>query len=348
MENDEPVADACKMPSFISSFEEGRVKVSRNLSTETSFTDSKVERSVIDLNRRVTRTNSRLSLDGRDGESEERDAEGNNNNNCNGGGGERRRASAVEILRRNFGVSKSTSFRLATNSRMQCGAQHDNHEKTVNVDITNGCESDCGDCTKSDRETGEAETENEPSSTLGVQGVENITVTGHCHRKCDSDSHIVSLNESFSVKEHVYCTVYCIADHSHRKDAGHYDETVTSEALQDELETGQDAGLSPEPVPYTLEDLVDPFWDMARRLSKEQSGTENAKQHCRVCLEVKTIAPLPCCRKAVCDECLKIYISSQVGRREGEQWRDIIVYHVACCVHLLSQNPPRLGLSAAG
>lgn len=35
-------------------------------------------------------------------------------------------------------------------------------------------------------------------------------------------------------------------------------------------------------------------------------------QSCRVCLEGKSIAPLPCCRKAVCDECLKLYVSSQV------------------------------------
>ncbi|KAM5167769.1 E3 ubiquitin-protein ligase RNF217 isoform 1-T1 [Callospermophilus lateralis] len=33
---------------------------------------------------------------------------------------------------------------------------------------------------------------------------------------------------------------------------------------------------------------------------------------CRVCLEDKPIKPLPCCKKAVCDECLKVYLSSQV------------------------------------
>ena len=33
---------------------------------------------------------------------------------------------------------------------------------------------------------------------------------------------------------------------------------------------------------------------------------------CRVCLEDKPIKPLPCCKKAVCEECLKIYLSSQV------------------------------------
>ncbi|XP_058534848.1 E3 ubiquitin-protein ligase RNF217 [Ochotona princeps] len=33
---------------------------------------------------------------------------------------------------------------------------------------------------------------------------------------------------------------------------------------------------------------------------------------CRVCLEEKPIKPLPCCKKAVCEECLKVYLSSQV------------------------------------
>ncbi|ELW69829.1 putative E3 ubiquitin-protein ligase RNF217 [Tupaia chinensis] len=33
---------------------------------------------------------------------------------------------------------------------------------------------------------------------------------------------------------------------------------------------------------------------------------------CRVCLEDKPIKPLPCCKKAVCEDCLKVYLSSQV------------------------------------
>ncbi|XP_070782368.1 E3 ubiquitin-protein ligase RNF217 [Enoplosus armatus] len=319
MEDDEPIADACKMPSFISSFEEGRVKLSRNLPTETSFTDSKVERPVRDLSRRVTRSNSRLSLDGGERESEDRsseeekDAKGNNNNNCNGGGGgggERRRASAVEILRRNFGVSKSPSLRLNTNSRMQCGVEHEHHEENVNNDVTSGYGSECGGCNKSGRDTGESGTENEPTlsdlATSDVQGVE--FVTGH---KGDIDRN--TLDESFSTKQHVYCTVYCIANDSHRKDVEITDdETVTSDAPEMDVETGQEAGSSPEPALYTLDDLVDPFGDMAHRVSMEQGGAETTLQSCRVCLEGKSIAPLPCCRKAVCDECLKLYVSSLV------------------------------------
>lgn len=325
MEDDGPVADICKMPSLISSFEEGRVKLSRNLQTETSLTDGKVG----DWSQRVTRSNSRLSLDGgareadeRSGE-EARDAEGNNNNNCNGGGERRRRASAVEILRRNFGVSKPPSPRLSASSRMQCGGEHENPGGDVDRDV-NGHGTECGDWEKSHRETSDAGDKNEPTSgelpTSDAQGVEYLTVTGQCHQKYDGESHTDALDESYSVKEHVYCTVYCIANDNQRTGGeitDRYDETLSIDAPGSVADTGLDSGPSAEPSLYTLDDLVDPFGDMAHQLYMEQADTETTMQSCRVCLEDKTIAPLPCCRKAVCDECLKLYVSSQVGKERG-------------------------------
>lgn len=318
MENDGPIADACKMPSFISGIEEGRVKLSRNLPTQTSLTDGKVERTLGDLSRRVTRSNSRLSLDESDRDPGGKDAEGNNNNNCNGGGRARRRASAVDILRKNFGDSKSPSFRLNRGSRMQYGAELENHEGNVND--TQDYVPDCSGSTKSDVETGEAEVENEPTSSelpsLGVRAVELLTVTGQHHHTCDNSGSTATPEGSVSAKEHVYCTVYCIANDSHRQDAeitDRSDDTVAPDASERDLENGQDAGSSLEPQPYTVDDLVDPFGDLSHRLSAEQAGAEGAMQSCRVCMEEKTIAPLPCCRKAVCDECLKLYVSSQVG-----------------------------------
>lgn len=304
------------------------MKLSRNLPTETSFTDGKVERPVRDLDRRVTRSESRLSLDGGDPEErspaeeeeeEEKDAEGNNNNNCNGGGRARRRASAVEILRRNFGDSKSPSLRGNTDSRMQSGAEHGSHEGSVNTDVSDEYGTECGECKKSDGEPGGAGTKNEPTlselATSGVEGVEYFTVSGPCHHIRDSDGHTATLDESFSAKEHVYCTVYCIANDSHRKDGeitDRCDEAVPCDATDVDLDLGQDAGSSPTPTLYTRDDLVDPFGDISHRLYREQAGAETAMQSCRVCLEEKTIASLPCCRTAVCDECLKLYVSSQV------------------------------------
>ncbi|XP_028252384.1 E3 ubiquitin-protein ligase RNF217 [Parambassis ranga] len=317
MEDDGPIADTCDMPSFISSFEEGRVKVSRNLPTQTSLTDGKVERPVRDLNRRVTRTNSRLSLDGgereRSGEEEEeveeeeeKDAEGNNNNNCNGGGGRRRaskrrrrrrRASAVEIWRRNLG-DRSPSLRLNTNSRMQRG---DSEQDTRHGCAKNGHGTEGGERHK--QPDGEAGTNSECSAVT-------------CQRH-----HMGNSEES-----HVYCTVYCIANDNHGGDGEitARGDAVTPDGVEMDLETGQDADddddgggggggdgdPSPEPALYTLDDLVDPFGVLSHRLFVEQAGAE--VQSCRVCLEEKTVASLPCCRKAVCDECLKLYVSSQV------------------------------------
>ncbi|XP_037304717.2 probable E3 ubiquitin-protein ligase RNF217 [Pungitius pungitius] len=308
MEDDEPRADACRMPSF-------------TRRTETSSADGKVEPSVGDLSRRVARTNSRLSLDGGERHWEERsgaegkDARGNNNNNCNGRG-ERRRASAVEILRRNFGVSKSPSLCFNANSRMQRGAEHERREANVNGDVSNGHGAERGARDKSQRETGEAVDESEPalsdSATSDGRGVELVTVTSLRRHRRDGGNNADTLGESS--KEHVYCTVYCIANESHRKDGEITDDdAVASDAPDADPETGRGAGSSPRPTAYTLDDLVAPFGGVAlRRLSTEQAGAEATTQGCRVCLEEKTIAPLPCCRKAVCDECLELYVSSQV------------------------------------
>lgn len=341
MEDDGPIAE---MPSFISSFEDGRAKLSRSLPTETSVTDGKVERPVRDPSRRVTRSNSRLSLDGGErgsderGGEEEKDAKGNNNNNCNGGGGERRRASAVDILRRNLGVSKSPSLRLNTDRWMQCGAEHESHDGSVDVDVTNGYGTERGDCTKSDGETGEAGTENEQTksdlTTSDVRGVEFVHLTGLCRYKGDGDGNAATVHESHNTKEHVYCTVYCIAQESHRRGITD-DETVTSDAPEMDLDTEQEAGSSLEPALYTLDDLVDPFGDMAHHpANNTRADAETAMQSCRVCLERKSIAPLPCCRKAVCDVCLTLYVSSMVGRREGA----VCALQLGVTVLRLSQN----------
>uniref|UniRef100_A0AAV2KEA2 RBR-type E3 ubiquitin transferase n=2 Tax=Knipowitschia caucasica TaxID=637954 RepID=A0AAV2KEA2_KNICA len=208
MEDEGPVDDQSTMPSFISSFEDGRAKLSRNLSAETSFSDGKVERAVVDLRGRVALSDSHLSSVDVDGNMDENDAEGNNNNNCNsgsGGGGQKRRASAVEIiLRRNFGtVSKSPSLCLNVCTRTPCAPEDDSRNITA--------------------------AREEKKSSL------------------ETEAPVVN-NERTS--------------------------------------------------------------NLSHRLSTEQDDAE--AQLCRVCLESKTIVPLSCCGMAVCEECLKLYVSSQV------------------------------------
>lgn len=329
MEDDDPIAE---MPTFISSFEEGRTIVSRNLPAETSSADSKVERPVRDWSRRVTGSTSRLSLDGdergtgersssegegdedkeeeeekKEVEEKEKDAKGNNNNNCNGGG-ERRRASAVDILRRNLGVSKSSSLR--SNAERECD------KGGADGDATDGSRSECGDWQKSSEGAGDAGVENKRTecdlATSDAQGAQILLLTG----KGAAEGSAAAGNEPCNAKDHVYCTVYCIANESRTKEITD-DETAASDAPQIHSETQPEVGSSPEPPPYTLEDLVDPFEDIARHMFFPQADAEEAAvQSCWVCLEGKTIAPLPCCQKTVCDDCLKLYVTSQVGKGE--------------------------------
>lgn len=315
MEDAEPTTE---MPSFISSFEEGKTKLSGKLSTETSFPDSKVERPGGDLDPFVTGSNVPLSLDGSERESgdrsseREKDARGTLTINNNNGGGEteRRRASVVEILRRNLGVSKSTSLRVNVNARGQFGLEYENYDGPVNNVITDGFGSERG-CKKSDGGTAEAVTENEATlaaltSDAPVVEFEFLHLADPCRHKCETDSNKGTLDDSVDTKEHIYCTVYCIDNEREQKQ-------ITDGALASSYvsESQQEVGSNLEL--YTMDDLVDPFGEMAHHLSGVQAGGETSVRSCRVCLESKSIAPLPCCRKVVCNECLGLYVSSQVG-----------------------------------
>uniref|UniRef100_A0A8C6K6P2 Ring finger protein 217 n=1 Tax=Nothobranchius furzeri TaxID=105023 RepID=A0A8C6K6P2_NOTFU len=325
------------MPSFISNFEEGRLKSFRNLHTETSFTDGKVG----DLNRGVIRSSSRLSLDGSDGIArqrsgeEEKDAEGNINNNCNGGDGgrARRRASAVELLRIHFGDSKSPSFHLSTKSRMQFGAEHGTDEGSGKNGPKGGNGAECSECLKSDAETGGPGTKNEPTlselATSSVQGVEKLPVTDERHHKEDDNGNS-TLGDSFRLKkEHVFCTVYCIANDSLRSDA-EITDGVTSEAAENESGEVESSELEL----FSLGDLVDPMGHASDRQHREQSDDES-DACCRVCLEEKTIASLPCCRRTACADCLKLYVSTQVG----ENWVGVdLGMEVEPLIHVVSNG----------
>lgn len=314
MEDAEPTTE---MPSIISSFEEGKTKLSGKLSTETSFPDGKVERPGGDLDPTIAGSNLPLSLDGSERESGDRssewekDARGTLTINNNGGEEtERRRASVVEILRRNLGVSKSTSLRVNVNACGQFGLEYENYDGTVNNVITDGFGSERG-CKKSAGGTAEAVTENEATLTgltsdAPVVELEFLHLADPCRHKCETDSDKSTLDDPVDTKEHIYCTVYCIDNERQQKQ-------ITDEALASSYvsESQQEVGSNLEL--YSMDDLVDPFGEMAHHLSGVQAGGETAVRSCRVCLESKSIAPLPCCRKVVCNECLGLYVSSQVG-----------------------------------
>ncbi|XP_075604135.1 E3 ubiquitin-protein ligase RNF217 isoform X3 [Balearica regulorum gibbericeps] len=111
-------------------------------------------------------------------------------------------------------------------------------------------------------------------------------------------------------RRHVYCTVYCVendrpaaAPASPRGGPG-----VGQPPTRRGVEAGGDplsAGGSIEVVDLYL--LPEPF----SGLIAGEFGPLLVLS-CRVCLEEKPIKPLSCCKKAVCEECLKRYLSSQI------------------------------------
>ncbi|XP_028858718.1 E3 ubiquitin-protein ligase RNF217 isoform X2 [Denticeps clupeoides] len=93
------------------------------------------------------------------------------------------------------------------------------------------------------------------------------------------------------LEEHVYCTVYCIANDNYKR------------PVPDGTAAGRGSEPEPGPEPLALRDLGN-FYGPDYALSVLLS--------CRICLEDRRMRPLRCCGKAVCEECLKRYISSQV------------------------------------
>ncbi|XP_043929818.1 probable E3 ubiquitin-protein ligase RNF217 [Protopterus annectens] len=108
----------------------------------------------------------------------------------------------------------------------------------------------------------------------------------------------------------VICTVYCIETDDERFPASSYSEQVSPSDLE------QVVGLAtPDDnvshVRVGENGLQDPL-PMLNLESQSGLGSYNLFTTCRICLEEQMIKPLPCCKKTVCDECLKNYLSSQV------------------------------------
>ncbi|XP_068087556.1 E3 ubiquitin-protein ligase RNF217 [Hyperolius riggenbachi] len=104
----------------------------------------------------------------------------------------------------------------------------------------------------------------------------------------------------------VLCTVYCVESDL----SGELPPLYTPEARQSDLPyldsprgTAGELPLSPA----SLELELSPFL-----ISSLGDAGHRVMMGCRVCLEEKSIKPLPCCKKGVCEECLKRYLSSQV------------------------------------
>ncbi|XP_067402797.1 E3 ubiquitin-protein ligase RNF217 isoform X1 [Emydura macquarii macquarii] len=107
-------------------------------------------------------------------------------------------------------------------------------------------------------------------------------------------------------RRHVYCTVYCVENDPAGATPGPPPaggpralparRPSTGDPLTSAGSIEVDFYLLPEPFSGLIAGDFGPLLVLS----------------CRVCLEEKPIKPLPCCKKAVCEECLKRYLSAQV------------------------------------
>ncbi|XP_077600889.1 E3 ubiquitin-protein ligase RNF217 [Stigmatopora nigra] len=200
-------------------------------------------------------------------EEESQDAEDNNNNNCTRGDGE----DAVQSPGGELQPPPSPLHRTSPDSPIK--------DK------------------ESDHEPGDADEENEPSPRDSTPPLDSgrVNIVSFLEINGQDCAPSVSQDLTSSVNDHIYCTVYCIANDRHHN-------FVPPQVVEDDT-----SSLGGALVLHTEEDLVDPL-----RGASLQAGGDVESQMCRVCLEEKFIVPLPCCRKTVCDECLTLYVASLV------------------------------------
>lgn len=215
-----------------------------------------------------------------------------------------RKTSPVEILRRNFGISKTSV--TAGDSNVESPRELDKVDSVLeNLDhrgLAENPRTRCSSCLHDGEESN-----SELPDFLTSQELED-----HELPVLEASR---STDENHRSKEHVYCTVYCIANDNYRKPS---ETTLSSEhgsqsqsdlsvlPATDSSHSDPDSERDRHPEPYTLDDLADP-----PGLSNVLY-VNNIILQCRVCLFIRSIRSLHCCKKPVCEECMKTYISSQV------------------------------------
>uniref|UniRef100_A0A803K1V3 Ring finger protein 217 n=1 Tax=Xenopus tropicalis TaxID=8364 RepID=A0A803K1V3_XENTR len=105
----------------------------------------------------------------------------------------------------------------------------------------------------------------------------------------------------------VLCTVYCVESDlsSDLPPLYHIDEGSLPElpTRASRLSSTGELALSPTSLELELSPIL---------ISNVGDSALKVMMSCRVCLEDRSLKPLPCCKKPVCDECLKRYLSSQI------------------------------------
>lgn len=211
---------------------------------------------------------------------------------------ERENIRAVDILRRNFG------------STIRDTEDPKDLEKVGNDINLNDLDSENDD-------------ERMQCSTISLQqDIESNPGLGNSdgNHHIDYNIDLKSGEDPSQSKEHVYCTVYCIANDNYRvpvqKTTSNHETLSSSSSSSDvlvlpptDLPNSELDNHDPYPVPYTVSDLM----VSGIHSSYNADNSLSVVLTCRICLDDKQIMPLHCCKKAVCEECLKRYIISQVS-----------------------------------
>ncbi|XP_066533650.1 probable E3 ubiquitin-protein ligase RNF217 [Hoplias malabaricus] len=198
-----------------------------------------------------------------------------------------RKTSVVDILRRNVGATKP-----------QLANVNDSRSSAAGSELEKVSVAPAGE--ESDSKSLSSSTSLKLGAFSDSEGTVESVESDYYYYRGDG--------ESWDSKEHVYCTVYCIANDDYRKPPG--SPAGLGEGVQPVLPFSDSNTPSPDwsdlSESYSLPELVD------SSVLSPVSVTVSVLLTCRICLDERHIRPLRCCQKAVCEECLKTYISSQV------------------------------------
>ncbi|XP_027011205.1 probable E3 ubiquitin-protein ligase RNF217 [Tachysurus fulvidraco] len=217
-----------------------------------------------------------------------------------------RTTSPVEILKRNFGIRKTSV--TGGDGNVETPRESDKVDSMLeNLDQRRNRRTRLYSNSLHDEEENPRSEVPDLLTSLELEDPE-LHVSGGNRDSISADEHHRS-------KEHVYCTVYCIANDNYRKPS---ETTLSSEhgspsqsdvyvlPHTDSSNSDPDPELDHFPEMYTLSDLVEP------PMLNNVLYVGNVPLQCRVCLVVRSITSLHCCKKPVCEECMKTYITSQV------------------------------------
>ncbi|KAK3516351.1 hypothetical protein QTP70_009408 [Hemibagrus guttatus] len=244
-----------------------------------------------------------------------------------------RKTSPVEILRRNFGIAKTSG--TGGGSNVESPRELDKVDSMLeNLDQRRNRRTRCSSSLN----------EEEENHSEFPDFVTSLELEDPELPVSEENGDIRSADERHQSKEHVFCTVYCIANDNYRKPS---EITLSSEhgspspsdvsvlPPTDSSNSNQDPELDHYPDMYTLSDLADP------PMLNNVLYMDNIPLQCRVCLVVRSITSLHCCKKPVCEECMKTYITTQFqlpgptgGQYEGDKYegRTIRLCDVDGCV----------------